>query len=150
MKKLLSLILAAILATLTAASLASCAELSEVGGTPTGTNPGTTSGTTDDAPGTYTVTARYDYGMHRPGLATMLYDSSKLFFTLPEGFDPPVAGDAFTITYTGEMITFTTYPSTTMVKDGEITSVSAQKAEMRRVTYYAPYDGSPERFVQEN
>ncbi|MBQ8287860.1 MAG: hypothetical protein IJX76_03715 [Clostridia bacterium] len=131
MKKLLSLILA----TIAALSLASCAELSEVGGTPTGTNPGTTSGTTDDAPGTYTVTARYDYGMHRPGLATMLYDSSTLFFALPEGFDPPVAGDEFTVTYTGQLLIQETYPSTVVITGGEIIGVTAVPAVIQAVRY---------------
>ena len=147
MKKLLSFILAAI----TVLSLSACADLSEVGGTPAETNSGTTSGANSDThtPGTYTVTASYDYRF-RPGFATMLYDSNKLFFALPEGYDPPVAGDEFTITYTGEMITFTIYPSVTTVKNGEIQSITGRQAEMRRVTYYAPSEGNPERFVQVN
>ncbi len=146
MRKLLSLILSL----LCAMSLVSCTEQAQEQTWDVGNTTAPDLSTQIPGGGVYTVTAGYDYGMHHPGLATMLYDSSTLFFTLPEGFDPPVAGDEFTVTYTGELIVLTTYPSTVMFKDGAIVSVSAQKAEMRRVTYYPPSNGSPERFVQEN
>ncbi|MBQ8382411.1 MAG: hypothetical protein IJX47_04305 [Clostridia bacterium] len=124
MKKLISMLLA----TVTTFSLAACADMGEPAGS-------------DDAPApkeqTYTVTARYDYGMHRPNLATMLYDSSTLFFTLPEGFDPPVAGDEFTVTYTGQLLIQESYPSTVVIQGGKITSVSAEPAVIRTVRYNA-------------
>lgn len=124
MKKLLSIALAM----LTAASLLACADLGEPAG------PG-------DAPTgkeqTYTVTANYDYGMHRPNRATMLYNSSTLFFPLPEGYDPPVAGDEFAITYTGELLIQESYPSTVVITDGKITGVTAEPALIRQVRYNA-------------
>lgn len=131
MKKLLSFILAAI----AVLSLSACADLSDDCGTPADANPGTTGGTFDNTPAIYTVTARYDYGMHRPGLATMLYDSSTLFFALPEGFDPPVAGDEFTITYTGQLLIQESYPSTVVITDGKIIGVTAEPAVIQKVRY---------------
>lgn len=131
MKKLLSILLSA----LTIAAFAGCADPDL--GAPIGDLPGTNGGTSDNTPGTYTVTARYDYGMHRPGLATMLYDSSTLFFALPEGFDPPVAGDEFTVTYTGQLLIQESYPSTVVISGGEIVSVAAEPAVIRTVRYDA-------------
>ena len=139
MKKLLSILLGAMIA----GSLCACGGSSNLAGT----TANVTDGGTDDAIELYTVTARYDYGMHRPGLAAMLYDSGTLFFTLPEGFDPPVAGDVFTVTYTGQLMVQESYPSTVVISGGKIQSVSGQKAEILQVTYYAPADGTPERFV---
>lgn len=138
MKKLLSFLLAAVIA----GSLCACGGASNLAGT----IPHVTDGGTDDVIQFYTVTARYDYGMHRPGLAAMLYDSGTLFFTLPEGFDPPVAGDVFTIAYTGDMLVAEIYPSVVTIT-GKIQSVSGQKAEILQVSYHAPADGTPERFA---
>lgn len=124
MKKLLSIILAAF----TALSLCACADMGEPAGS-------------GDAPEeqypTYTVTANYDYGMHVPNRATMLYSYSTLFFTLPEGFDPPVAGDEFTVSYTGQLLIQETYPSTVVITGGEIVSVTAEPAVIRTVRYNA-------------
>lgn len=124
MKKLLSLLLA----TLTTLSLCACADMGEPAGS-------------DDVPEaqypTYTVTANYDYGMHVPNRATMLYSSSTLFFALPEGFDPPVAGDEFTVSYTGQLLIQESYPSTAVITEGEIVKVTAEPAVMRTVRYNA-------------
>ena len=129
MKKLLAILLSV----LCTVSLLGCAEeIWDVGNT-TMPDPSTQT----PGGGTCTVTAGYDYGFHKQGLATMLYNYSTLFFTLPEGFDPPVAGDEFTITYTGQMITLESYPSTVMFEDGAITSVSAEPAVIRKVRYNA-------------
>ena len=77
----------------------------------------------------YTVTAGYDYGSHIKGKPYMLYDDSRLFFDLPEDHGEVVAGDTFTIEYTGELQINYTYPSEIYVLNGEIVSVTAQKAE---------------------
>ncbi len=124
MKKLLSLTLAA----LTALSLLACADVGEPAG------PGDASTGKEQ---TYTVTASYDYGMHRPNRATMLYNYSTLFFPLPEGYDPPVAGDEFTVTYTGQLLIQESYPSTVVITEGEIASVTAEPAVIRQVRYNA-------------
>jgi hypothetical protein len=115
--------------------MAGCAELTQEQTWDVGNTTAPDPSTQTPGGGTCTVTAGYDYGYHRPGLATMLYNYSTLFFTLPEGVDPPVAGDEFTITYTGQMITLESYPSTVMFEDGAITSVSAQPAVIYTVRY---------------
>lgn len=127
MKKLLSLILAVI----TIASLSACADLSGTDGAPAGSESPT------EKEQTYTVTANYDYGMHRPELATMLYSSSTLFFGIPAGYDPVVAGDEFTVTYTGQLLIQATYPSTVAITDGKIVGVTAEPAVIRQVRYNA-------------
>ena len=128
MKKLLSLVLSL----LCIVSCTGCvARMLDVGGTtlpdPSKQQPGG---------GLYTVTAGYDYGMHRPGLATMLYSSSTLFFDLPEGYDPPVAGDEFAITYTGELLIQESYPSTVVITGGKVIGVTAEPAVIRQVRYH--------------
>ncbi|MBQ7324946.1 MAG: hypothetical protein IJW98_04315 [Clostridia bacterium] len=128
MKKLLSLVLSL----LCIVSCTGCvARMLDVGGTtlpdPSKQQPGG---------GLYTVTAGYDYGMHRPGLATMLYSSSTLFFDLPEGYDPPVAGDEFAITYTGELLIQESYPSTVVITGGKVIGVTAEPAIIRQVRYH--------------
>ncbi|MBE5747675.1 MAG: hypothetical protein E7352_05860 [Clostridiales bacterium] len=77
----------------------------------------------------YTVTSGYDYGFHIQDKPYMLYNDSRLFFELPEDHGEVVAGDTFTIEYTGELRINETYPSETYVLNGEIVSVTAQKAE---------------------
>ncbi len=77
----------------------------------------------------YTVTAGYGYGCPITNQATMLYNDSTLFFELPEGHGEVVAGDTFTIEYTGELRINEMYPSETYVLNGEIVSVTAQQAE---------------------
>lgn len=126
MKKLIS----ALLATATLLSLSACDYLTD-DGKPTGT------GAPEEPTSTYTVTANFDYGMHRPGLATMLYSSSTLFFDLPVGYDPVIAGDEFTVTYTGQLLIQESYPSTVVIPDGKIISVTAKPAEIRTVRYNA-------------
>lgn len=124
MKKLLSVLLSVGLLF----SFSACADLSE-DSKPANTNP------PSEQEQTYTVTANYDYGMHRPGLATILYSYSTLFFTLPEGYDPVVAGDEFTVTYTGQLLIQESYPSSVVITDGEITKVTAEPAVIRKVRY---------------
>lgn len=131
MKKLISLILSL----LCAMSLVSCAEQAQEQTWDVGNTTAPDLSTQIPGGGVYTVTAGYDYGMHRPGLATMLYEYSTLFFTLPEGFDPPVAGDEFTVTYTGELLVQESYPSSVVIMGGEIVSVSAEKAVIYTVRY---------------
>lgn len=92
---------------------------------------------------TYTVTARYDYGMHRPELATILYDSSTAFFSLPDGIDAAIAGDVFTIEYSGQLLIQESHPSSVVFDGGKVESVSMQKAKLARLTY----DPSTERFL---
>ncbi len=134
MKKLLSLVLALTLAAFATLSLTACAKQMEDSDT-SSKKPGTTGVTTKEPSETYKVVADYDYGYHRPGLATILYSYSTLFFTLPEGFDPTVAGDEFTITYTGELLIQESYPSSVVITGGEIVSVSAEPAVICTVRY---------------
>lgn len=131
MKKLLSLVLSL----LCVVSLSGCGELTQEQTWDVGNTTAPDPSKQQLGGGTCTVLAGYDYGYHRTGLATVLYNYSTLFFTLPEGVDPPVAGDEFTITYTGQMITLESYPSTVMFEDGAITSVSAEPAVIYRVRY---------------
>ena len=126
MKKMLSVLLSVGLLF----SFSACADLSE-DSKPANTNP------PSEQEQTYTVTANYDYGMHRPGLATMLYSYSTLFFTLPEGYDPVVAGDEFTVTYTGQLLIQESYPSTVVITGGEIVKVIAKPAVIQAVRYNA-------------
>lgn len=81
------------------------------------------------------VKTHYDYGMHRQGKAVLLYNSCTPFFELPEGMDYAIAGDRFTLTYTGEMLTLDSYPGTVMMDDGAIRSVRVQKAVILPLTY---------------
>jgi hypothetical protein len=125
--------LAILLSVLCTVSLVSCAEqIWDVGNT-TAPDPST------QTPGDngYIVTANYDYGMHRPGLATMLYDSSTLFFNLPDGYDFVVAGDEFTVTYTGQLLIQESYPSTVVITGGEIIGVTAEPAVIQAMRYNA-------------
>lgn len=94
-----------------------------------------------------TVTAAYDYGFHRTDLATILYDGSSAFFDLPDGLDQVLAGDVFTIEYSGELLIQESYPSSVVFQGGKVESVSVEKAKLVRLTYYAPYEGALERFV---
>lgn len=96
---------------------------------------------------TYTVTANYDYGMHRPGLAAILYNSSTAFFELPEGVDMVLAGDLFTVKYSGQLLIQESYPSSVVFADGGIESLTMQKAKLVRLTYHPAADGEAERFV---
>ncbi len=100
-----------------------------------------------DQPGVCTVTAGYDYGMHRPGLATMLYDMSTLFFALPEGFDPPVAGDRFAVTYSGQMLVADMYPSQVQLDGGKVEAVAGTPAVIFAVKYYPAEGDNPARLV---
>lgn len=126
MKKLLSVLLSVGLLF----SFSACADLSEDSKPANANSP-------SEQEQTYTVTADYDYGMHRPGLATMLYHYSTLFFNLPDGYDPVVAGDEFTVTYTGQLLIQESYPSTVVITDGEILSVSAEPAVIQAMRYNA-------------
>lgn len=133
MKKLISLILSLFCAM----SLVSCAEQAQEQTWDVGNTTAPDPSTQTPGGGIYTVTAGYDYGMHRPGLATVLYSYSTLFFNLPEGYDPPVAGDEFTVTYTGQLLIQESYPSTVVITGGEITGVTAEPALIRQVRYNA-------------
>lgn len=97
--------------------------------------------------GRYTVTAAYDYGMHRPELATLLYDSSTAFFELPDGIEEAIAGDVFTVKYSGQLLIQESYPSSVVFQGGKVESVEMNKAKLARLTYYAPDEGEDERFV---
>ena len=90
---------------------------------------------------TYTVTAGYDYGFHMPGKAVMLYDSSTLFFEIPESHGAVLAGDRFTITYSGELLVQESYPSTVVIYEGQILEVSSERAEVITVKYYPAKSG---------
>ncbi len=94
------------------------------------------------------VTATYDYGLHREGKAVMLYGHCSLFFQIPEEIDRVVAGDVFDIEHTGESRVAESYPGQMFIS-GKIKSVTVHKAEIVRLTYYAPYNGAQERFVIE-
>lgn len=77
----------------------------------------------------FTVTAGYDYGFHVEETVSVLYDQCSLFFDLPSGFGPSVAGDTFTVEYTGDAWANESYPGE-MCISGEIVSVTGQKAEI--------------------
>ncbi|MBQ9713894.1 MAG: hypothetical protein IJV83_01080 [Clostridia bacterium] len=77
----------------------------------------------------FTVTAGYDYGFYVEGTVSVLYDQCSLFFNLPSGFAPSVAGDTFTVEHTGEAYTLDSYPAHMSIS-GEIVSVIGQKAEI--------------------
>ena len=76
----------------------------------------------------FTVTAAYDYGTHVQNQLTLLYGGSFRFFDLPENYGEVLAGDTFTIEYTGELEIEEIEPSTVEIT-GEIVAVTAQKAE---------------------
>lgn len=97
----------------------------------------------------YTVVAGYGYGCPITNQATMLYNDSILFFELPEGHGEVVAGDTFTIEYTGELRINEIYPSETYVLNGEIVSVTAQKAERVGLTCEVSESNEIEFFLYE-
>ena len=78
----------------------------------------------------------------------MLYGHCNLFFQIPEEIDRVVAGDVFDIEHTGESRVAESYPGQMFIS-GKIKSVTVHKAEIVRLTYYAPYNGAQERFVIE-
>lgn len=84
---------------------------------------------------TYTVHALYDYGFHITDKAALLYDHSTLFFDIPEAHGTVLGGDCFTIEYTGELLIQESYPSHVVITNGEIVSVSSEKAEVVKVLY---------------
>ncbi len=95
------------------------------------------------------VTATYDYGLHREGKAVMLYGHCNLFFQIPEEIDRVVAGDVFDIGHTGDARIAESYPGQVFIS-GKIRSVDVHKANIVRLTYYAPYNGAQEYFVIEH
>lgn len=106
---------------------------------------GASSGMGDAEAKAMRVQAAYDYGLHVEGKASMLYNACTRFFDLPESLDCVVAGDVFTIGFTGDSYRQETYPST--MKITHITSVEVEKAEIVRLMYYAPQDGELEYFM---
>lgn len=93
------------------------------------------------------VKAEYDYGnVHTEGKAVMLYGHCNLFFEIPSDIDRVVAGDVFDIEHTGESRVAESYPGQMFIS-GKIKSVKVHKAEIIRLTYYAPYNGEAEYFV---
>ncbi len=139
MKRIFALILAGVIWVAAVA----CVDRSDAG------SPAGTDGWDDrqDQSGVYTVTAGYDYGMHRTDLATILYDMSTLFFALPDGFDPPVAGDTFAITYSGRLLVMDTYPSMVQIEGGKVEAVAGTPAVIFAVKYYPAEGDSPARLV---
>ncbi|MBR2646218.1 MAG: hypothetical protein IKD47_01480 [Clostridia bacterium] len=93
----------------------------------------------------FSVTAAYDYGMHVEDTAYMLYNGIERFFDIPEELDTVVAGDTFHIVHTGEIHIQESYPASATLS-GEIVQVEVRKAQVLRLTYYAPYDGAEEYF----
>ena len=81
------------------------------------------------------VNTHYDYGFHQEERAVLLYNSCTEFFPLPEGMAYAIAGDVFTLAYTGEMMTLTSYPGSVIIEDGEIKSVKVEKAKIMQVIY---------------
>ena len=95
------------------------------------------------------VTATYDYGLHREGKAVMLYGHCNLFFQIPDEIDRVVAGDVFDIEHTGDSRVAESYPGQMFIS-GKIKSVKVHKANIVRLTYYAPYNGAEESFFIEH
>lgn len=81
------------------------------------------------------VNTHYDYVFHQEERAVLLYNSCTEFFPLSEGMAYAIAGDVFTLVYTGEMMTLTSYPGSVMIEDGEIKSVKVEKAKILQVIY---------------
>ena len=81
------------------------------------------------------VSTHYDYGFHQEERAVLLYNSCTDFFTLPEGMAYAIAGDVFTLAYTGEMMIQTSYPGSVIIEDGEIRSVKVEKAKIMQLIY---------------
>ncbi len=157
MKKLLCLILAA----LTALSLLACNALSDVGSREPAAS--TTAPPITDAlnetpvspswqtsvpeNGSYTVTARFDYGGYKPEKAVLLYDCNLQFFNALSAVDTPIAGDVFELEYSGRMMLNETYPGTVGV-DGEITSVTVIEAKVMRLAYFPQTETEAAKFVR--
>lgn len=114
-------------------------------GTSSDSNESSIDGTSGSVARAMRVQAGYDYGLHVQGKASMLYNYCIRFFDIPDTLDCVVAGDVFTVGFsgTGPCYAQETYPSI-MCLPGPVTSVEVEKAEIVRLTYYAHYDGEVE------
>lgn len=93
------------------------------------------------------VKAEYDYNIAE-GKAVMLYGHCDLFFQIPDEIDRVVSGDVFDIEHTGDALVLESYPGQMRIT-GKIKSVKVHKANIVRLTYYAPYNGEEEYFIWE-
>ena len=88
------------------------------------------SGSNEKETSFFTVTAEYDYDVHIQGEPYMLYGYYLPFFDVPSEHGAVVAGDVFTIEYTGTLIRNDIYPGEAyLTAGGEIVSVTVQKAK---------------------
>ncbi len=77
----------------------------------------------------------YDYGQHKKDELTVLLNDSNLFFDPDEYHMELIAGDVIKVGYTGEMYLQETYPSTVVIKDGEVKSVVKIEAQIVELGY---------------
>ena len=89
--------------------------------------------------GSFSVTASYDYGVHKEGYATLLYNGYVPFFDLPEDLDAPLAGDVYQVTFEGSADFTQSYPGNVNI-NGNIAAVTVETAIVVRVVY-SNYEG---------